>query len=56
MAKGFPIMIQGIHSDAGKSVIATALCRIFHEDGYMGIKQLHLNHRTCPLIFRKSNF
>ncbi|TYR81737.1 cobyric acid synthase [Priestia megaterium] len=29
-----PIMIQGTHSDAGKSLIATAFCRIFMEDGY----------------------
>ncbi|PSL46912.1 adenosylcobyric acid synthase (glutamine-hydrolysing) [Salsuginibacillus halophilus] len=27
-------MIQGTHSDAGKSVIVTALCRIFAEDGW----------------------
>ncbi len=26
-------MIQGTHSDAGKSIITTALCRIFSEDG-----------------------
>lgn len=29
-----PIMIQGTQSDAGKSMIATALCRIFSEDGW----------------------
>ena len=32
MAK--PIMIQGTMSNAGKSVIAAGLCRIFHQDGY----------------------
>ncbi len=29
-----PIMIQGTMSNAGKSVIAAGLCRIFHQDGY----------------------
>lgn len=28
------IMIQGTCSDAGKSLIAAGLCRIFHQDGY----------------------
>ena len=28
------IMIQGTMSNAGKSVIAAGLCRIFHQDGY----------------------
>ena len=32
MAKA--IMIQGTMSNAGKSVIAAGLCRIFHQDGY----------------------
>ncbi|MDX8359196.1 MULTISPECIES: cobyric acid synthase [Bacillaceae] len=34
MEKGFPIMIQGTHSDSGKSVIATAFCRMFANAGY----------------------
>ncbi|RBW67880.1 cobyric acid synthase [Bacillus taeanensis] len=34
MGKALPIMFQGTHSDAGKSVIATAFCRIFVQDGY----------------------
>lgn len=32
MAK--PIMIQGSMSNAGKSLIAAGLCRIFKQDGY----------------------
>ena len=28
------IMIQGTMSNAGKSIIAAALCRIFRQDGY----------------------
>ena len=29
-----PIMLAGTGSDVGKSIIATALCRIFRQDGY----------------------
>ena len=28
------IMIQGTMSNSGKSFLAAALCRIFHQDGY----------------------
>ncbi|UOF89811.1 cobyric acid synthase [Fodinisporobacter ferrooxydans] len=35
MGKAIPIMIQGTSSDAGKSVIATAFCRIFKQDGFL---------------------
>jgi adenosylcobyric acid synthase len=34
MAKALPIMFQGTHSDAGKSVIVTAFCRMFAQDGF----------------------
>ncbi|BDG35997.1 cobyric acid synthase [Geobacillus sp. 44B] len=34
MAKALPIMFQGTHSDAGKSIIATAFCRIFAQSGW----------------------
>ncbi|MBQ3870141.1 MAG: cobyric acid synthase [Clostridia bacterium] len=34
MKKARPIMIQGTMSNAGKSLICAALCRIFRQDGY----------------------
>ncbi len=34
MKKAVPLMIQGTHSDAGKSAIVTAICRIFVQDGF----------------------
>ena len=33
MVKAKPIMIQGTMSNAGKSLICAALCRIFAQDG-----------------------
>ena len=34
MSRAKPIMIQGTMSNAGKSLLCTALCRIFKQDGY----------------------
>ena len=34
MRKARPIMIQGTMSNAGKSLLCAALCRIFRQDGY----------------------
>ena len=34
MSRAKPIMIQGTMSNAGKSLLCTALCRIFRQDGY----------------------
>ena len=30
----FSIMLQGTSSNVGKSIVTTALCRIFKQDGY----------------------
>ena len=34
MKRLHPIMFAGTGSDVGKSIIATAFCRIFRQDGY----------------------
>ena len=34
MSKAKPLMIQGTMSNAGKSLLCAALCRIFLQDGY----------------------
>ena len=43
MAKA--IMIQGTMSNAGKSLLAAGLCRIFCQDGYRAVSYTHLNDR-----------
>ena len=35
MRKTRCIMLQGTSSHVGKSLLCTALCRIFHRDGYL---------------------
>ncbi|GGJ58707.1 cobyric acid synthase CobQ [Anoxybacillus voinovskiensis] len=34
MRKALPLMFQGTHSDAGKSIITTAFCRLFADNGW----------------------
>lgn len=57
MAKALPIMFQGTNSDVGKSVVVTAFCRIFAQDGYVTApfksQNMALNH-ISPLTGKKS--
>ena len=49
-------MVQGTMSNAGKSLLAAGLCRIFKQDGYRAVSYTHLDVYKRQPSYRRSMY